>query len=169
MITVGENFILQRMMLFGVTIWFVVVVLGCSGQSEIEDIASESTNQYGFEVSTFSRSDSVFTIDDVKSTGWKFSKELPHDQLSGVSAVWFGFFQQKNLEVWSYESHLSALELGVASAEEIVETTRGVSGGAAGPYMKQSTHYGAYGVIGNLLILCEQAVSVCKEFAEALP
>ena len=29
-ITVGENFILQRMMLFGVTIWFVVV-LGCSG------------------------------------------------------------------------------------------------------------------------------------------
>ena len=47
--------------------------------------------------------------------------------------------------------------------------TRGVSGGGAGPYMKQTTHFGAFGVIGNLVVLCETDVAVCENLANALP
>ena len=152
-----------------VLVFAVFVACGSDSDSESSDVASKNTNDYGFEISTITKPDSVFSLDDVKSTGWKSSKEFPPDQLEGVSAVWFGFFQQKNLEVWFYDSHSDALELGVGPAEEIVAATRGVSGGGAGPYMKQVTHYGAYGVVGNLLVLCEKEVLVCEDFAAALP
>jgi hypothetical protein len=150
----------------------LAVVVACGGDSGSGNDgvgASDDTNAYGFDVSITAKPDSVFTIDDVKSTGWKSSKEFPTDELEGVSAVWFGFFQQKNLEVWIYDSHGDAQRLGTDAAEEIVAATRGVSGGGAGPYMKQTTHFGAYGVIGNLIVLCEVEVAVCENFAEALP
>ena len=105
----------------------------------------------------------------MKTTGWKSSKELPAESLQGVSAVWFGFYRQKNLEVWIYGSHEEAKRPGTAPAEEIVAATRGVSGGEAGPYMKQTTHFGAFGVIGNLVVLCETDVAVCENLANALP
>jgi len=151
----------------------ILVVLGaCGGDSDssgADVVASGETNEYGFQVSMTAKPDSVFTLDDVKSTGWKSSKEFPADDLEGVSAVWFGFFQQKNLEVWIYDSHSDAERLGTAPAEEIVSDTRGVGDGGAGPYMKQTTHFGAYGIVGNLLVLCEVEVAVCESFAEALP
>lgn len=127
------------------------------------------TNDFGFEISMTASPASIFTIDDVKSTGWKSSKELPADLLEGASAVWFGFYEQKNLEVWIYDSHENAKTLGSTPASEIVAASRGVSGGAAGPYMKQTTHYGAFGVVGNLIILCETELAVCENLAAALP
>ena len=137
--------------------------------TEADNVASSGdTNEFGFETSIIASPDSVYTIDDVKATGWKLSKELPADQLEGVSAVWFGFYQQKNLEVWIYDSHEEAKRLGTGPAEEIVAATRGVSGGGAGPYMKQVTHYRAFGVIGNLVILCETEIAVCENFSSAL-
>jgi hypothetical protein len=105
----------------------------------------------------------------VKSTGWKSPKEFPADELEGVSAVWFGFYQQKNLEVWIYDPHEDAKKFGTEPATEIVKASRGVSGGAAGPYMKQTTHYGSYGVVGNLIVLCETEVAICENLANALP
>jgi len=35
--------------------------------------------------------------------------------------------------------------------------------------MKQTTHFGAFGVIGNLVVLCEIDVAVCENLADALP
>ena len=143
--------------------------VGC-GSGSVDGVASlDDTNEFGFEVSITAKPDSIFSIDDVRSTGWKSSKEFPPDELEGVTEVWFGFFRQKNLEVWIYDSHDDAMRLGSGPAEEIVAATRGVSGGGAGPYMKQTTHYGAYGVVGNLLILCETDVAVCEDLAKALP
>jgi hypothetical protein len=149
----------------------LVLVIACGSESATDSgvANSDETNDYGFEISITTNPDSMFTIDDVKSTGWKSSKEFPADQLEGVTAVWFGFYQQKNLEVWIYDSHDDAIEFGTGPAEEIVAATRGVSGGGAGPYMKQTTHYGAYGIVGNLLVLCESDVAVCEDLANALP
>lgn len=150
-----------------------LLVVACGSDTAVDSggapAASDDTNDFGFDVSITARAEAVFTIDDVKSTGWKSSKEFPADELEGVSAVWFGFFQQKNLEVWIYDTHKEAVGLGTGPAEEIVAATRGVSGGGAGPYMKQTTHFGAYGVVGNLIVLCEVEVAVCESFADALP
>lgn len=148
----------------------LAIACGC-GSNDSAPVApdSDDTNEFGFDVSMIAKPGSVFTIDDVKATGWKSSKELPADQLEGATAVWFGFYQQKNLEVWIYDDHEDAVKLGSGPAEEIVAATRGVSGGGAGPYMKQTTHYGAFGVIGNLIVLCEVEVAVCKSFGDALP
>ncbi len=151
-----------------------LIALAIACGSESNDSAttapdSAATNDYGFDVSMTAKPGSTFTIVDVKAAGWKSSKELPADQLEGVSAVWFGFYQQKNLEVWIYETHEDAVDLGTGPAGEIVAATRGVSGGGAGPYMKQTTHFGAYGVVGNLIVLCEVELAVCESFANALP
>lgn len=161
---------------FGILLAVLVIALAvtaCGSDSDdnpADGVASSSsTNEFGFETSIIAKPDSSFTFDDVKATGWKSSKELPADLLEGVSAVWFGFFQQKNLEVWIYESHAAAKEHGTGPAEEIVSATRGVSAGGAGPYMKQTTQFRAYGVVGNLLVLCETEVTVCEDFANALP
>ena len=156
----------------------ILVSLACGSESPAAEADSTTaddtaisgdTNDFGFEISMTAKPDSIFTIDDVKSTGWKSSKELPADLLEGASAVWFGFYQQKNLEVWIYDSHEDANTLGSTPASEIVAASRGVSGGAAGPYMKQTTHYGAYGVVGNLIILCETELTICEDLAAALP
>lgn len=150
----------------------IVFAIACGSDSN--DLAaaapdSDDTNDYGFDVSMTAKTGSTFTIDDVKAAGWKSSKELPAERLEGATAVWFGFYQQKNLEVWIYDDHEEAVKLGSGPAEEIVAATRGVSGGGAGPYMKQTTHYGAFGVIGNLIVLCEVEVAVCESFGDALP
>jgi len=150
----------------------IVLAIACGSDSDDSAAVapdSDGTNEYGFDVSMTARPGSTFTIDDVKAAGWKSSKEFPVDQLEGATAVWFGFYQQKNLEVWVYDDHEDAVDLGSGPAEEIVAATRGVSGGGAGPYMKQTTHYGAYGIVGNLLILCESEVAVCESLADALP
>ena len=148
----------------------LLLVSGCGTDSGSNGVASSSdANEKGIETSIITNLGSTYTIDDVKATGWKFSRDLPTDSLEGVSAASFGFFQQKNLEVWIYDSHEDAKRLGSDIAEEIVVETRGVSGGAAGPYMKQITHYRAYGVVGNLVILCETDVAVCEDLASALP
>ena len=154
--------------LFAVAL-LLLLATACGSDSEDGVTSSGGTNVFGFETSIIARVDSVFTIDDVKAAGWKPSKEFPVGELEGVSAVWFGFFQQKNLEVWIYDSHEDAKGLGIAPAEEIVAATRGVSGGGAGPYMKQVTHFGAYGVVGNLVILCEIEIGVCEDLVSALP
>jgi hypothetical protein len=161
---------MTRLVLLATSLLLVVSMACGSDAASDEGVASTGdTNEFGFQVSMTAKSDSIFTIDDVISTGWKSSKEFPPDELEGVSAVWFGFFQQKNLEVWIYDTHDDAKRLGVGRAEEIVAATRGVSFGGAGPYMKQTTHYGAYGVVGNLIILCESEVAVCEDLAAALP
>ena len=142
----------------------------CGSESGSGGVASSGgANEFGFETSIIANPGDVYTIDDVKSTGWKSSKELPAESLEGVSAVWFGFYQQKNLEVWIYDSHEEARRLGTRPAEEIVAATRGVSGGGAGPYMKQTTHFGAFGVIGNLVVLCETEIAICENLAADLP
>ena len=48
--------------------------------------------------------DSVFTADDVAAVGWKKSKELSPETLPGVTSVWYGFYQQRDVEVRVYES-----------------------------------------------------------------
>ena len=161
---------MSRPVLCAAALFLTIASAACGSDSGAGGVASSGdVNEFGFETSIIASPDRVYTIDDVKTTGWKSSKELLAESLQGVSAVWFGFYQQKNLEVWIYGSHEEAKWLGTAPAEEIVAATRGVSGGGGGPCMTQTTHFGAFGVIGNLVVLCETDVAVCENLANALP
>lgn len=148
-----------------------VLAAACGSDSTsapADDADSNDVNEFGFVTSVIVNADSIYTVDDVVAAGWKSSKELPADLLQGANEVWFGFYQQKNLEVRVYGSHEDAKSLGIGPAEEVIARTRGVSGGGAGPYMKQTTQYSGYGVIGNLVVLCELEVDVCEDLAAAL-
>ena len=61
--------------------------------------------------------DSVFTADDVAAVGWKKSKELSPETLPGVTSVWYGFYQQRDVEVRVYASQGEAISLGQELAE----------------------------------------------------
>ncbi|MCZ6539445.1 MAG: hypothetical protein O6922_06435, partial [Chloroflexi bacterium] len=105
---------MSRSVLCAVALFLTVVIAGiaCGSDSDTGIASSGSTNEFGFETSIIASPDRIYTIEDVKTTGWKSSKALPTESLEGVSAVWFGFYQQKNLEVWVYESHEEAMTLG---------------------------------------------------------
>ncbi len=148
----------------------LIAALACGSDSPSAPASDSAgnTNEFGFETSVVANANSIYTVDDVANVGWKKSRELPAESLEGAKEVWFGFYQQKNLEVRVYDSHQDAKSLGTGPAEEVVARTRGVSDGGAGPYMKQTTQYGGYGVVGNLVVLCELDVEVCADLAAAL-
>lgn len=125
--------------------------------------AEDSKNDFEFDAPVIASAGRIYTIDDMVNAGWKKSKELPKDPLQGVIEAWSGFYQQKNLEVRIYESHGEALRLGPASAEEIVARSQEVSRGATDP-----PQYAGYGVLGNLVVLCEFDVAVCADLAASL-
>ena len=112
--------------------------------------------------------DRVYTIDDVTAAGWKKSKELSVEMLDGATEAWYGFSNQKDLEVWIYPSHASALADGVPPANEA--TGRGKPKPfAEGGISSTRTAYGAYAIVGNLVILCETDVADCLGLIEKLP
>ena len=59
------------------------------------------------------RPDDIFTLDWIISAGWKKSKQLSAETLPGADEVWYGFFDQKDIEIRIYASHEEALALGL--------------------------------------------------------
>jgi hypothetical protein len=62
----------------------LLVAVACGSDSSADEAnasdgvaTSGASNEFGFEISMTAKPDSIFTIDDVKSTGWKSSKEFP--------------------------------------------------------------------------------------------
>ena len=110
------------------------------------------------------RSDDIFTLDSFTSAGWKKSKQYSPDTVPGATDVWYGFYNQKDIEIRFYPDHQTALSNGAASAEESIESavkrSRGgrlldVSGGSF-------SGYGDYVIAGNAILLCEFEISTCE-------
>ena len=113
-------------------------------------------------------SDKIYTIDDVSNAGWKKSKEISTETLNGASEAWYGFSKQKDLEIWVYPSNASAIADGVPPAD--AATGRGKPKPfAEGGISSTRTAYGAYAIVGNLVILCETDVADCLGLIEQLP
>ena len=107
-------------------------------------------------------------MDDVAATGWKKSTELSADTLSNAIEVWYGFYNQKDVEVRVYPSHESAVSDGTGPADEA--TGRGKPAPfAVGGISATRTSYGAYAIVGNLVLLCEVQIDDCSPLFEALP
>ena len=116
--------------------------------------------------------DSVFTADDVVAAGWKKSKELSSETLPGATSVWYGFYQQRDVEVRVYESQDEAISLG----QDLADTATGRrkpssmidSGAITNAQTNTRTSYLAYAVVGNLILLCEVKIEDCQSLLDGI-
>ena len=114
------------------------------------------------------RPGSTFTVDDVAAAGWKKSRELAAETLPNATSVWYGFYNQRDVEVRVYPSHESAVSDGTGPAD--VATGRGGKPApfAVGGISATRTSYGAYAIVGNLVLLCEVQTDDCAGLFDAL-
>jgi len=104
-------------------------------------------------------------VEDFTAAGWKKKKQYPTDTVPGATDIWYGFFDQKNIEIRFYPSHEAALTQGVETAKsEVKKPVR--TGGVRYGGMLHS--YQAYLVAGNTVMLCELELSVCQRLVENL-
>jgi len=140
-----------------------VAIIGCASSSEADESGVGSVDEEGLRLIT--RSDSYYTIEDITAVGYKKNKQFDVDTVPGATDIWYGFFQQQDIEVRFYESHEQALELGVELAEDVI----GKSAGQRDPLIPVVNLYPAYAVVGNTIMLCERQLSTCEALIEALP
>ena len=116
--------------------------------------------------------DSVFTVDDVAAVGWKKFKELSPETLPGVTSVWYGFYQQRDVEVRVYESQGEAISLG----QEIADVASGRrkpntmidSGAITNAQTNTRKSYLSYAIVGNLILLCEIKIEDCQSLLDGI-
>ena len=85
--------------------------------------------------------------------------------MPGASDIWYGFFDQKNIEIRFYLSHEAALTQGVATAKSEVKKPARTGGVRYGGMLHS---YQAYLVTGNTVLMCEMEVAVCQRLVEDL-
>ena len=149
--------------------WFLFVALssvlllsfGCSFEQE-PSVDGESVDEEGLRLIT--RPGAMYTIDDLVAVGYKKNKQFEVDQVPGANDIWYGFFQQKDIEVRFYDSHASALEFGVEPAEEVIAK----KAGQRDFLIPVVNLYPAYAVVGNTVMLCERQLSTCEALIESL-
>ena len=109
--------------------------------------------------------DSVFTADDVAAVGWKKSKELSPETLPGVTSVWYGFYQQRDVEVRVYESQDKAINLG----QDLADTATGRNKPQLTSMQNGTrTSYMSYAIVGNLILLCEIKIEDCQSLLDGI-
>ena len=116
------------------------------------------------------RVDDVFTPDSFVGAGWKKSKEYSTETVPGAEEIWYGFFNQRDVEIRFFGSHEVALEQGAPVVERaITENVKRSRGGRLLDFSGGSfSAYNAYIVAGNAILLCELDISACEGLVEQL-
>ena len=148
-----------------------IAVVAC-GSSNGDESVSDSVVEPGLDAVQMTLPDSVFTADDVVAGGWKKSKELSPETLPGVTSVWYGFYQQRDVEVRVYESQGEAISLG----QELADTATGRrkpssmidSGAITNAQTNTRTSYLTYAIVGNLILLCEIKIEDCQSLLDGI-
>ena len=109
--------------------------------------------------------DRTFTTDSFVAAGWKKSKEYDTATVPESTEIWYGFFEQKDIEIRFYQSHDSALEHGVPLAQESLQMDPGARIGGVNTVR---TGYSAYAVVGNVVMMCDLDLSSCETLIKAL-
>jgi hypothetical protein len=143
---------------------FSIAGVAC-GSSNGDESVSDSAVESEFDAVQITLPDGVFTADDVAAVGWKKSKELSPETLPGATSVWYGFYQQRDVEVRVYESQGDAISLGqdladVASGRRKPNTM--IDTGTTNAQTTTRTSYLSYAIVGNLILLCEIKIEDCQ-------
>ena len=154
--------------LIKVVIWamliFAIAACGSEGSS------SEAGSDEAGAAAAIVLADKMFTTDSFVAAGWKNSKQYDTETVPGSTEIWYGFFNQKDIEIRFYESHEAAIEFGVVSASESIEgaVKRSKGGNLLDVSGGSFTGYADYLVAGNAVLLCEFDRTRCDELVTGL-
>ena len=141
-----------------------ISVIAC-GSSNGDGSASDLVAEPELDAIQMTLSDSVFTTDDVAAAGWKKSKELSSETLPGATSVWYGFYQQRDVEVRVYESQDEAISLG----QDLADTATGRNKPQLTSMQNGTrTSYMSYAIVGNLILLCEIKIEDCQSLLDGI-
>ena len=156
-----------RFMLMSVLAFSVILIIGCgSNDTETLGDASYSSESEKDPVQIINPS-GVFTADDVVTAGWKKSKQLSPETLPDATSVWYGFYNQRDVEVRIYETHAAALSSGMGPADDA--TGRGKPAPfAVGGISATRMSYTTYAIVGNLILLCEVKIEDCQGLLDTI-
>jgi hypothetical protein len=140
----------------------IVVACGSSDSpSASGDLAANSDAETGSSLTAdrlISNPSGNYSMDELVTVGFKKSKQFETDTLPRAIDVWYGFFNQKDIEVRVYENHRDALDFGVEPAEAAIAKDPGQT-----DYLIPVVNrYPAYVVYGNLVMLCERELATCE-------
>jgi len=114
--------------------------------------------------------DQHFTPGSFITAGWKKSKQYETATVPESLEIWYGFFQQKDIEIRFYTSHEDAIEYGVPAAEGSIEgaVKRSKGGNLLDVSGGSFTGYSDFLVAGNAVLLCEFDRTKCDVLVSAL-
>lgn len=104
----------------------------------------------------------IYAIEDFEAAGYKKVTHFDLETLPGATDAWFGFFNQKDFELWFYPSHQLALDEGVEQAEF------SIAKGAVPEQKRPPVRFFTYAVVGNVVMLCELEVATCESLIARL-
>jgi len=146
-----------------------ISVVGCGSSSVDESVSSDEDTGDGVQIT---QPDGVFTVDDVAAVGWKKSKEFSVETLPGATSVWYGFYQQRDVEVRVYESQSDAISLGQELADKATGRRKPSSmidsGAITNAQTSTRTSYLTYAIVGNLIMLCEIKIEDCQSLLDGI-
>tara|TARA_B100000408_G_C10180532_1_gene174490 strand:+ start:133 stop:549 length:417 start_codon:yes stop_codon:yes gene_type:complete len=137
----------------------MLVFIACGSEETISD-----------ETASILLSDRNFTPDSFVTAGWKKSKQYDTATVPKSSEIWYGFFNQKDIEIRFYETHKAAVEYGVPAATSSIEgAVKRSKGGKLLDFSGGSfTGYADYLVAGNAVLLCEFDRTRCDQLVANL-
>jgi hypothetical protein len=142
---------------------FALAIACGSGGGSSDGASGDAVDEDLFDYRQITSSETIFSVDDLEAVGYKKSRDIDTELLPNALEAWYGFFNQKDIEVWVYESHQEVLEFGLEPAEAIFEIKRAPSSGISVlPTERFVNKYAAYSVYGNLLMLCETELAICE-------
>ena len=138
----------------------VLIACGCQNSTSEDPSAKE-----GIGTSSILLSDRNFTPDSFVQAGWKKSKQYDTATVPESTEIWYGFFNQKDIEIRFYETHEAAIELGIPAATSSIEgAVKRSKGGKLLDFSGGSfTGYADYLVAGNAVLLCEFDRTRCDQ------
>ena len=153
--------ITKRILLATLTLTLgVLIACGCQNSTSEDPSAKK-----GVGTSSILLSDRNFTPDAFVKAGWKKSKQYDTTTVPESTEIWYGFFNQKDIEIRFYKTHEAAVELGIPAATSSIEgAVKRSKGGKLLDFSGGSfTGYADYLVAGNTVLLCEFDRTRCDQ------
>ena len=157
----------MRFVLLIVVLAVISIFAAACGSSGSTEPVGESISEPELYAVQITLPNGVFTADDVAVAGWKKSKELSPDTLPDVASVWYGFYEQRDVEVRVYETQAEA----ISSGQEIADVATGrrkPAPFASGGISSTRTSYSTYAIVGNLILLCEIKIEDCQSLIDGI-
>ena len=116
------------------------------------------------------RTGDSFDVDSFVAAGFKKSKEFSTETIPDASAIWYGFYSQRDVEIRFYGSHAEAIGSGATAARAAVDRSPNSNiGGGIITSTGNRTQYHDFLVAGNAVVLCQTDIAPCEELAGQLP